>query len=94
MEDWAATIRLVEGVGWVDWEGKGGVLIGGEGSSEEGVADEEAYMTNILSTSSLVEEEVGSKLAGSSSNHGLKVVVVSSSDSKPNFLINRLIHAD
>ena len=92
MEDWAATIRLVEDeVGWVDWEGKGGVLIGGEGSSEEGVADEEAYMTNILSTSSLVEEEVGSK-AGSSS--GLKVVVVSS-NSKPNFLIKYgLIHAD
>ena len=93
MEDWAATIRLVEDeVGWVDWEGKGGVLIGGEGSSEEdsGVVVE-AYMTNILSTSSLVEEEVGSK-AGSSS--GLKVVVVSS-NSKPNFLIKYgLIHAD
>ena len=67
------------------------MLIGEEGSSEEGVADEEAYMTNILSTSSLVEEEVGSK-AGSSS--GLKVVVVSS-NSKPNFLIKYgLIHAD
>ena len=97
MEDWAATTRLVEDEvnSWVDWEGggKGGVLIRlGEGSSEEdsGVVVE-AYMTNILSTSSLVEEEVGSK-AGSSS--GLKVVVVSSSNSKPNFLINRLIHAD
>ena len=97
MEDWAATTRLVEDEvnSWVDWEGggKGGVLIRlGEGSSEEdsGVVVE-AYMTNILSTSSLVEEEVGSK-AGSSS--GLKVVVVSS-NSKPNFLIKYgLIHAD
>ena len=53
-------------------------------------------MTNILSTSSLVEveEEVGSKLAVGSSSNGLKVVVVSS-NSKPNFLIvYGLIHAD
>ena len=101
MEDWAATTRLVEDEvnSWVDWEGggKGGVLIRlGEGwsSEEDSGVVVEAYMTNILSTSSLVEEEVGSKLAGSSSNNGLKVVVVSSSNSKPNFLINRLIHAD
>ena len=55
-------------------------------------------MTNILSTSSLVEveeEEVGSKLAVGSSSNGLKVVVVVSSNSKPNFLIvYGLIHAD
>ena len=100
MEDWAATTRLVEDEvnSWVDWEGggKGGVLIrlGEESSEEDSGVVVEAYMTNILSTISLVEEEVGSKLAGSSSNNGLKVVVVSSSNSKPNFLINRLIHAD